>query len=318
MNFITKPEESHPKDYVIGMLYGPPGSWKTTLAISIPNIVLANFDDGLDRVQPNFRVDSIKPKDYMHFLNFIRSEEFKQYYAIAIDTFGKFVDSIADHVATENPKLRQADGQMTQKGWGSIKICFKQFLKELISQKKHIIFVAHESESKVGEKTIKRPDCSGSSGRELIKELDFMGYMQPLGKKMSITFNPSDEFYAKNSLELEEMMMVPILSSEKHNVKDNTFLYDQVIKRYYARIDKNIEITKAYIAIKKEDSDLISTVKNIDDINKAFSKLSDPDKQQIWDTKYVAKKLLSDKAKDLNLIYDNEKKSFVNQIKKAS
>ena len=60
---------------------------------------------------------------------------------------------------------------------------------------------------------------------DIIKELDFLGYMEVVGRKRSISFSPSSKFYAKNSLGLDSYVEIPILNSNDKN----TFLTDYIL-----------------------------------------------------------------------------------------
>lgn len=49
MPLLTDPSKLETPKSIIGMLYGQPGSQKTTTALSAPNCVLLDFDRGLHR-----------------------------------------------------------------------------------------------------------------------------------------------------------------------------------------------------------------------------------------------------------------------------
>ena len=68
-----------------------------------------------------------------------------------------------------------------------------KLLKNLLNTNKSIIFTAHEKEEKVNDQIIKRPDIVGSSGKDIVKDLDFMGYMSINGGRRTIDLNPNDE-----------------------------------------------------------------------------------------------------------------------------
>ncbi len=58
------------------------------------------------------------------------------------------------------------------------KMEFNNLLKLIRRLNKSVLFIAHEKEEKNGEDKIIRPDVPGSSGADLIKDLDFVGYME--------------------------------------------------------------------------------------------------------------------------------------------
>ncbi len=189
MSLLTKPSDLVGQKTFKGLIYGQPGIGKSTLSLSAPNPVCIDFDKGMRRVQPQFRAPSLQVDTYNQVLELLNSEEMNSFDTIIIDTLGKLVDRIGDYVASKNPKARQGDGTMSMKGWGEVKQAFLNLLKLLEAKNKSVIFVAHESEEKNGDVTIKRPDCSGSARKDIVKELDFMGYIcERLSPVRSITF----------------------------------------------------------------------------------------------------------------------------------
>ena len=224
MSLIKKKEELPIKETVLGAIYGIPGGGKTTVALSMPKPLLLDTDRGLYRVQPQYRTDSVPVEKYQDILD-VLNEDLSGYKTIVVDTLGKLIDLIADKVCAENPKFVQPDGTMSLRAWGLIKIEFKNLIKAIEKLHKNFILVAHEKEVMEGDSRIIRPDVSGSAAKDIIKELDFLGYMEVVGKKRSISFTPSSKFYAKNSLGLDSYVEIPILASGDKN----TFLTDYIL-----------------------------------------------------------------------------------------
>lgn len=255
MTLIKKPEELPVKTTVLGGIYGQPSLGKTTLALSMPRPLLLDTDGGLHRVQEEYRTDSVPVSSYDDILAVLK-ENLSDYDTIVIDTLGKLVDFMCEKAANENPKMLQSDGTFSQKGWGVVKNYFKALVKDLDKLNKNLIFVAHEKETQQGDEKYIRPDVSGSSGKDIIKELDFLGYMEIIGKKRSITFMPSSKVYAKNSLQLDNYVEIPIL--EKGD--KNTFLTDYILKptiekrkkEFKAELDYDKIISEAKAIIEKE------------------------------------------------------------------
>lgn len=303
MGLLTKPEDLKSKKTFKGLVYGQPGIGKTTLALSAPKPVCIDFDKGIDRVQPQFRVASLQVESYQHVIDLINSDEISEFETIVIDTLGKLVDYICDHVAKENPRLRQGDGQMSMKGWGSVKNTFQTFFKLLSSKDKSIIFVAHESEEKNGDEAIKRPDCAGGARKDIVKELDFMGYMEIIGNKRTISFSPSSKYYAKNSLGLNECIEV------QDTNKGNFFISEKIVKLTQEKMQENANLRAKYNEILGNITTDIDTLKNSDDVNSFYEKLENS--EVIWDSKFVAKNKLSQKIKEINVLFDKNLKKFV-------
>ena len=85
---IVKPENmDFSKKNIIMIISGLPGVGKTTLALSAPDVVLIDADEGLSRVKPEHRKDSSMVKTYEELLADIKSFE-GRYKTVAIDTCG--------------------------------------------------------------------------------------------------------------------------------------------------------------------------------------------------------------------------------------
>lgn len=241
MSKIKKPQELPIKKTVIGGIYGQPGLGKTTLALSCPRPLLIDTDNGLYRVQAEYRCDSVPVQSYDDILEVLQ-EDLSDYDSIVIDTLGKLIDFMAEKVCKDNPNLVQKDGTMAIKAWGVIKNDFKTFVTNVSRMNKNLIFISHEREEKDGDNRILRPDVAGSAGKDIIKELDFLGYMEMVGKKRSISFNPSSKFYAKNSLKLDGYIDIPVLKDGDKN----TFMIDYIINPTIERRKNEFNNSKQY------------------------------------------------------------------------
>lgn len=253
MSLIKKKEELPIKKTVLGAIYGIPGGGKTTVALSMPKPLLLDTDRGLYRVQPEYRSDSVPVETYQDILD-VLNEDLSDYQTIVIDTLGKLVDLISDKVCADNPKFVQPDGTMSLRAWGLIKIEFKNLIKAIEKLNKNFILVAHEKEVMEGDSRIIRPDVSGSAAKDIIKELDFLGYMEVVGKKRSISFTPSSKFYAKNSLGLDSYVEIPILAKGDNN----TFLTDYILNPTIERRKNEFKTTISYDDVLKQADDIIA------------------------------------------------------------
>ena len=254
MSLIKRKEELPIKETVLGAIYGIPGGGKTTVALSMPKPLLLDTDRGLYRVQPEYRTDSVPVEKYQDILD-VLNEDLSGYKTIVVDTLGKLVDLISDKVCAENPKFVQPDGTMSLRAWGLIKIEFKNLIKAIEKLNKNFILVAHEKEVMEGDSRIIRPDVSGSAAKDIIKELDFLGYMEVVGKKRSISFTPSSKFYAKNSLGLDSYVEIPILAKGDNN----TFLTDYILNPTIERRKNEFGQSAEYENILAEAKKLIET-----------------------------------------------------------
>lgn len=297
MTLIKKAEELEVKTMLKGLIYGVPGGGKTTCALSAPSPLVIDIDKGLGRVEPQFRTDSVQVEKYEDIINLLE-EDLTSYETLVIDTVGKLVDIIGDYVAQDNPKLKQSDGSLTQKGWGAVKVQFKIFFRKIEKLNKNLIFISHEKEDKDGEVRYIRPDISGGAKNDLIKELDFMGYLEVIGGRRTMHFAPSEKFYAKNSIGIKDFVIVP------DTANGNTFLSETLLKQTLEarkkeaekRIEYNALIAKGKAIIEKEE------------VNNALKEISSL--PQIWDSKNILWAFLKESAEKKKLIYDIGLKQF--------
>ena len=303
MSLLKSPNELSSDVKLSMLIYGQPGLGKTTLALSAPSPVLIDADKGIKRVEKRFQVPSLPLDDYWSFRELLKSPELAPFQTIVVDTMGKLVDRMGDWLMKRNDKLRQSDGSLTMKGYGALKTEFQSLLREMQSLNKHIIFVAHEREDKDGDTRIIRPDVSGSSGKDLVKDLDLMGYMEMKGKRRTISFNPCEKFYAKNSLKLPDIIDVP-------DTKDgNAFIEDIIIGKTLEKMKSDQAQNDSYDKLLSGLYKTIDAAKDASGANDALTVIDNS--EPIWDSQRQAKKRLAEKVKSLGLVYDKDKKEFV-------
>jgi len=299
---LQNPNDLQTNNIFKGLIYGVPGIGKSTIALSAPKPVCIDLDRGMHRVEPQFRVPSLQVEDYQQILDLLNSNELDNFDTIVIDTLGKLVDRIGDWLAKSNPKTKQGDGQLSMKGWGAVKLQFLTLFKILQSKNKSIIFVAHEREERIGDNIMKRPDVAGSSGKEILKELDFMGYMEMKGNKRTICFMPSEEYYAKNSLGLNNYIEI------KDTKTGNNFIQENIFKLSEKRLEEQAKLRQEYDGLIKHVEKKTNGLKDLQDVNTYLQELQAI--EHIWDSKYKAWDILKNKAESLGFKYNKDKKEF--------
>jgi len=208
------------------MIYGSPGCGKSTLASSIGNCLLFDVDNGYHRVGIYWRssyISVLSYEDVLEKLNSLKEEKVTKdtlpYDALVFDTVGKLVNMMADYIinTSGDTRLRQTDGTLSMKGWGAVKNEFGVFFRLLTTFEVHLVFIAHNREEKDRDRLLIRPDIAGGSGRDIMTDLDLVGYMEILGGKRVISFSPSEMFYAKNGLGISKTLVVPELNAGATN-----------------------------------------------------------------------------------------------------
>lgn len=308
MGLIKKPNELVVKTNLSALIYGQPGMGKTTLALSAPHPLLLDFDGGIHRVNAAHRVDTVQISKWEEVDEVMQSPEIADYATFVIDTAGKMLSFMDKYIMQNNAKMRKADGTLSLQGYGLRKNMFINFVNQVSLMGKSVIFVAHEREEKVGDEKQIRPEIGGSSAGDLIKELDLVGYMEAIGKKRTISFNPCEKFYGKNTCNLPERMEIPTLINDKGDlIGENNFMTN-VIKSYSAYQSKQTELSNEYeelMEVIKENVEMITDAVSANEAVKAMQNLN-----HIFDSALQAKDLISRKCKELGLKFDKIKKEY--------
>lgn len=303
MSKLKLPHELATQATLKVLVYGQPGLGKTTFALSAPNPVLLDFDNGVHRVKPEHQTATLQVTSWDDVIETI--PELKPFRTIIIDTAGKMLDFLSAYLIKKNPKLGKSNGALSLQGYGERKAEFNAFLKQLSSMGKHIIFVAHEKEEKEGDTKYVRPEVGGSSGTDLYKELDLIGYMEAIGKKRTISFAPTEKYYAKNACGLSEVIELPELSP----TVQNNFFETKILTVYEDALKDRVEKIGVYSELMDTIGAKVDAVTDAETANEVLNWIESA--EHIWSSKLLAKKQLSDKVKTVGVEYSPKDKAFV-------
>jgi hypothetical protein len=237
----------------LGLIYGSAGVGKSTLGCSATKPLIIDTDNGIHRVKKEYRANTIQPEKFQDILDLFNDPKIiGEYKTLVFDTFGSFLDLMEDYVAQLAPANRQSNGDLTLKGYGVRK---KEFIRILDKAKEtglSLLFIAHEKEERDGEERIIRPLATGSSINDLITTMEFVGYVSMMGNNRTINFNPTQKYYAKNSLNLPANLNIPSID------KQNIFIQEYIEKRIAEKIANE---TKDLVDVKKLVLPIISDKK---------------------------------------------------------
>lgn len=308
MGLIKKPNELVVKTNLSALIYGQPGMGKTTLALSAPHPLLLDFDGGIHRVNAAHRVDTVQISKWEEVDEVMQSPEIADYATFVIDTAGKMLSFMDKYIMQNNAKMRKADGTLSLQGYGLRKNMFINFVNQVSLMGKSVIFVAHEREEKVGDEKQIRPEIGGSSAGDLIKELDLVGYMEAIGKKRTISFNPCEKFYGKNTCNLPERMEIPTLINDKGDlIGENNFMTN-IINTYSKYQAKQTELSSEYedlMEVIKAQIEMVNDVESANNVSKSLASM-----QHIFDSKIQAGILLNKRCKELGLKLNKVSKQY--------
>lgn len=308
MGLIKKPNELVVKTNLSALIYGQPGMGKTTLALSAPHPLLLDFDGGIHRVNAAHRVDTVQISKWEEVDEVMQDPDIAGYQTIVIDTAGKMLSFMDKYIMQNNAKMRKADGTLSLQGYGLRKNMFINFVNQVSLMGKSVIFVAHEREEKVGDEKQIRPEIGGSSAGDLIKELDLVGYMEAIGKKRTISFNPCEKFYGKNTCNLPERMEIPTLINDKGElIGENNFMTN-IINTYSKYQAKQTELSSEYedlMEVIKAQIEMVNDVESANNVSKSLAGM-----QHIFDSKIQAGVLLNKRCKELGLKLNKVSKQY--------
>jgi len=132
MSLIKKPSELEVNPALSALIYGNPGSGKTTLACSAPNAVLFDFDGGVNRLNGAHQIPTVQVhtwEEAVEALNEVKSST--EFQTIVVDTVGKMLAYMEEYIKRTDPKKRKTDGSLSLQGYGTRKQMFINFIKGL-------------------------------------------------------------------------------------------------------------------------------------------------------------------------------------------
>lgn len=188
---IVKKNDVLPERPVIIVIYGVPGSGKTSVATTALNPLLIDCDRGADRAVQ--RCDTIMAKCWKDIDG--EREAMKEYKTIVVDTAKSMIDDYLSQYAIDgNYKLKIN----ALKRFGQMAEDFKEFVNFLRFNGSDIVFICHDKETADGDVIKHSPDCTGQSKDLLVRIADQVGYIFIQNGKRCISFAPLDNFVGKN------------------------------------------------------------------------------------------------------------------------
>jgi hypothetical protein len=274
----------------------------TTLGLSAPDPLLLDFDNGAHRVDPRHLTPIVQVESWDDVLD-VLNEDLSSFKSLVIDTAGKMLDFMNAYLIKNDPKLGMRDGSLTLKGYGARKMMFINFLNRVSLMQKHLVFVAHEKEEKNGEEKIVRPEIGGSSSGDLIKELDLVGYMEAHGKQRTISFDPCEKFYAKNTCDLDTVIKLPNVQTQPND------LMTQIIRGYQQSLKDRQVMAVDYSDLLDLGKEKVDYVEDAESANEIIEWAKNYD-NHIWDSKLQISRMVKNRAKELGLVFNKKAKKY--------
>lgn len=312
MSIFKKPSELTAKPGIVAMIYGQPGCGKSTLACSAPNAVMIDTDGGVMRINGAHQIPTLQVTQWEEIAEAMNEvKQTPEIESVIIDTVGKMLNFMEEYIkrTASGKKIElNRDGSLSLKGYGKRKQMFIDFIKGVTTLGKNVIFVGHDKEESRGDETVIRPEVGGSSTNDLMKELDLVGYMEMNGNNRTISFTPTDRYYAKNTCDMAGIITLPLLiNDDKELIGDNKFFGD-VIANYRRRISENTENNRKLEDLKSLIYANVEDVTDAEGANRFMEWVLGLD--HVYNSKAIAGRALKQKAAEIGLQFDKINKRY--------
>lgn len=293
---ILKKDEPIPKRPVIIVLYGEPGIGKTSLFNTSNEPLLIDFDRGSDRAI--LRQDTLIVRSWEDVIAEEKNNTFSKYKTIGIDTAKSALDDFLMAYVVRKDIKNQKNKQAA---YGSMGEEFKLFVNQRRIENGDIVIIAHaKNEKNDGDLNRKIPDVTGGSYQLLLRIADQVGYVSTTNNRRTIQFEPSDGTIGKNVARLPLIEIPDVTDPKFHDFMG--MLIEKVKDSICALSEAQQEAINKAEKYQKE----ITDVKTADDINLLITPITALPKAQ----KDALLKLVGEKAKSLELVWDKEAQLF--------
>jgi len=291
---IVKSDEPLIVETVNILIYGEPGSGKTSLVNTAESPLTLDFDKGVHR--SDFRKDVLVIESWKQINDNMAEliKTFGNYNTIILDTIDTLLDYMGAWIIDQEPRLAKNKLRF----YGKLKDEFSQFIGKLKTLGKDVVMVAHVREKEEGDLRIKRPAITGGSYDRVLQTADFVGFLFIKDNKRMIDFNPTDYWIGKNSAKFSSML-IPDFNS----VPD---FFSSLIKDMKTAINGQTQVLVETFKMIKTLTNKIQNIKELTELNSFLNELpgmKNGVKKQIWD------KILF-RAKELNFEFNKDEKKF--------
>ena len=307
---IVKPTEMNfSNKNIIMIVSGLPGTGKTTLALSAPDVLLIDTDEGMARVNPAHRKDASICKTYEEVLADIKAAE-GHYKTIVIDTCGALIEYMKDWAMRTDPKASKKDGGFSLQGYGIIKSEFIRLSAEL-RKKFNVIFLFHESMTKVDENVFYELVVEGSARTLVYQPADLAAHLFIQNGKRYLGFTPTEQYSAKSAYGIKGLIEVPELKEGE----ENNFL-----TKLFNKVRANLAAESAALSPEKEKYDvaisiakkMVDSVNSPEQVQEVFEGLKRLDHALTSEKEATA--MLKARCKELDIVFDKNKKAYVYRV----
>lgn len=265
---IVKPTEmDFSNKNIVMIISGLPGVGKTTLALSAPDVVLIDADEGMARINPAHRKDASICKTYEELINDTKSFA-GTYKTVVIDTGGALIELMKDWAMRTDPKASKASGGFSLQGFGIVKAEFLRLFAEL-RKNFNVVLLFHETKEKQGDEVYYDIICEGSAKTLVWQPADLAAHLHIMNGKRYLGFTPTANYNAKSSYGIKGLIEVPELKDGEPNdfltrlfeqVKTNMSAETAALKKQREAYEQAIEGGRTLLENMQNPEDAITTL----------------------------------------------------------
>ena len=181
------------------MIYGEPGTGKTTASATAPNAIMADAEKGSHFLgSQGLDIDIASITSWSEMSEFYK--EAQDYDTVVLDPVGELMDKIIQQCIDEG--LKSKSGTLTLQGWGVAKMKMKKMLTSFRDLDANLIIVAHSEETKTDKGLVKRPKIQSKLVDDMEAMMDVIGYLQVIEteekQERRLYVQPTEEYHAKD------------------------------------------------------------------------------------------------------------------------
>ena len=306
MPIVSPGKMDFSKKNIIMILSGLPGTGKTTLALSPPDVLLIDTDEGLARVNPAHRKDASVCKTYEEILADIKEARGK-YKTIVIDTCGALIEYMKDWAVRTDPKSSKANGGFSLQGYGVIKSEFVRLSAEL-RKDFNVIYLFHESMTKNGDEGVFYELVVEGSTRTLVYQpADLAGHLFIDHGKRYVGFTPTEQYSAKAAYGIKGIIEIPELKDGDPN-DFLTRLFDKVRSNLASEAEQLNPQRDAYTFAMNDAKKIVEAVQSPGDVADAAQAIKGL--KHALTSEKEAKDMLKKRVAELGIVWDKAAKVY--------
>ncbi len=154
-----------PLETIKAVLYGPPGSGKTTMGATFPDVLILSAESGLlsvrDKALDVWSIDSWE--DLEEAFAFLKAGGHK-YKSVVIDSLTECQKKLNEHIVQKFPgKRRDYEDLMSMSDWGYSMDRFRRMCRAFRDLPLNVVFIALDQKETTEEESITKPALSGKT-----------------------------------------------------------------------------------------------------------------------------------------------------------